>query len=348
MLATANVNVYIADGLCHTNTDDTTSFMATISLDGSATITTYSDSSCTRVDDTTSVSKRKLIDSSTCYPSNDCSVDGGSCSTRISYGGLGEPPSKGQLTAVTVYGADSSCSQPAEMVKYTRELVCTPQEYYWSPKCKKSGELYYTSDCTSYWSGGSDYYGLLDRAFGSNAYLLIEEYDLSFGECGYYYAVDTVTAYLLDEKCHESHDGATSYQLTLGHTVVLTKFDDPVCAAVSAQTEVSWRTAYRSSCVNGSPGRATKYYFRGPHPPLTALAVYDDNECSGKPVELRFSQDFVCGATLHPEKSVCDAGGTILYSVSSCTDDYPGSQIPFSALMYRILWWRSLTIIIVV
>ncbi|KAE9102856.1 hypothetical protein PF010_g13960 [Phytophthora fragariae] len=291
-----NVNVYTADGSCHTNADDTTSFMATISKDGSATITTFLDSSCSFVDDSTNLSKRKLVDSSTCYHSDGCTVDGGLCSTRISYGGMGGPPSKGQMTAVIFYGADYFCSQPADLVEYTRELVCAPHSNYWNWVCEGDGELHFTSYCTIYWSTGSDNYGLLDRAFGSNAYLLVEEYDLSFGYCGDSYTVDSVAAYhLLDEECHKSRDGTTSYRLTLGHTVVITKYDDSVCTATSSQTEVSWRTANRSPCINASPTQAT-----------------------------RFSQDFICGATLHPEKAVCGAEGTAFYSIASCTSDYSG------------------------
>ncbi|KAJ8525130.1 hypothetical protein ON010_g15985 [Phytophthora cinnamomi] len=164
-----NVTVYVADGSCHANTDDATSFMATITTNGSATITTYSDSNCTFVDHVISVNKRKLIDPSTCYPSYDCNDDGGLCSSRISYGGLGAFPSNGQLTSAIFHGADSSCSQPAEMVKYTRELVCTPQPDYWNPVCEDDGGLYYNFYCTTYSSMWWDNDRILPNTGGSVA-----------------------------------------------------------------------------------------------------------------------------------------------------------------------------------
>ncbi|GMF21738.1 unnamed protein product [Phytophthora fragariaefolia] len=317
-----NVTVYIADGLCHTNTDDTTSFMATITKEGSATVTTYLDSSCNTVEGITSISKRKLIEQS-CTTRSDCTVGGGSCSTRMSYGGLGGSPSGGQLTAIISYEADPSCSQPAEMVAYTHELVCDSQSSYWSQVCENDGDFHYASYCSAYYSVGWDSNNLLDRAFGSNAYLLVEEYDLSFGYCGSSYGVDTVTAYLLNEGCHGSRDGITSYQLTLGHTVVITQYSDPVCTVITSQTEISWRKANRSPCIYhiGST-QATKYYFRGPAPALTAVAVYENSECSGKPVKLRVKQDFVCGANQRPENNTCAVDGSTLFSISSCTYDY--------------------------
>ncbi|KAG7384345.1 hypothetical protein PHYPSEUDO_002752 [Phytophthora pseudosyringae] len=319
------VTVYIADGACHSNTDDTSSFTATISKEGSASITTYLDSSCTIIDGSIQLSKRQLIASDTCYRSNDCSMDKGLCSSRVSFGGLGGPASNGQMTGVVMYGADASCSQPATMVTYTRELLCTPQSTYWITVCEESGMLHYTSYCTYYYSGGGyDSYGLLDRAFGwSNTYLLVEEYDTSLGSCGSDYALDNAAAYLLDEGCHASRDGATSTQLTLGHTVTISKYADAMCTTKSSQIELSWRQARRSQCIAGSQ-QASRFTFRGPTPQLTAIAVFDDSSCSGKPIKLTVTQDFVCRATQHPEQATCGADGAALYSVLSCTDDYSG------------------------
>ncbi|KAG7384349.1 hypothetical protein PHYPSEUDO_002756 [Phytophthora pseudosyringae] len=312
-----NVTVYLADGKCHSNVDDTTTFRATITKEGSATITTYLDSTCILVDNETHVTKRKLIQS---YCSK-CGADGGLCSKRILYGGLGGQPSNGRMAVETVYG-NSSCSQPADTVTFTRALVCTPQANYWSPVCENIDSHSTISDCTYYRSGGWDHLNSLDRAFGStNAYLFIEEYDLSVGFCGENEAFDNATAHLLDTDCHRNRDGVTSTKLSLGHPLTITTYDDPLCTSVASETDVTWNNL-RTGC-NQNETHGTQFSVRGPTQELTVVAVFGDSSCSQEPVKLTFSRIFMCITHSYPDKPACEAdGAALLYSMSSCTSDY--------------------------
>ncbi|GMF15770.1 unnamed protein product [Phytophthora lilii] len=319
--------VFVADDLCHTSTDGT-SFRASITKEGSATITTFLDPSCDTVDNTIAMSKRKLIESYTCSASTECGVNGALCSKRISYGGLGGPMSNGKMTSVRVYG-ESSCSQPSTMVTFTRDLVCTPQTSPWSPVCAQDGDEYVVSDCTNYRSGGWDDHDTLIHAFSFfspiSPYLLVEKYDTSLGTCGDDIALDSATAYLLDETiCHTNRDGSTSTNLMLGHTLIVTNYEDPHCTFVASQTEVSWSMAYWGSCEKGDT-EATRYSFRGNTPEMTVVSVFADESCSKNPVKVTFTQDFVCEAQQHPEKAVCTAEGSELYAISSCSGYYLGT-----------------------
>lgn len=84
-------------------------------------------------------------------------------------------------TTLALYD-DSSCSAPPYTMTVTRDLSCTPQENHWDPVCETSGAAHYVKDCSRYYSGGSDDYGLISDAFGWNVpYLLVEEYDRELG-----------------------------------------------------------------------------------------------------------------------------------------------------------------------
>ncbi|POM81075.1 Hypothetical protein PHPALM_1008 [Phytophthora palmivora] len=317
-----SVVAYIADGSCQTNTDDTTSFMAIISEKSSASITTYIDSSCNIIDETTLINKRQLTETWfwSCYGSTSCNAGQSLCNKRFVFGGLSGSRSYGLMTAVVTYGTDSSCSQRAKKVSFTLELMCNSQSNNWNVVCEDIEGQHYVSYCTRYWSEGYDGFGLLDKAFGwPTAYLLVEEYDDSLGYCGDEYVLYNAVAYLLDEECQTNRDGKTSSQLMVGHSVTITKFADPLCTVITSQTEVSFRSARRRSCISSS-----RFTFRGPIPDLTAVAVFDDSLCSSNPVKLTFSQDFVCSAPQYPEKTTCGVDGTTLYSVSSCTSGHSG------------------------
>jgi hypothetical protein len=227
----ASVAMYATDNKCHPNTDDTTSFRATLSVDDSAILTTYADANCETVASSTDFTKRPRM----CLPQQDCGSDiiyG--CATRFSVGGnFGVPVATEQMTAVAVYEGDS-CQTPASTLTFLRELTCLPQardsnsgssnygsidhdENNTDVVCEYNGIVKTNTDCTNYsiW----DTSGMLSRAFGSHGehpYLLVEQYDRSARYCGDDERVLNVTAYLLSESCHVNRDGISSSKSRLG------------------------------------------------------------------------------------------------------------------------------------
>ncbi|RLN06480.1 hypothetical protein BBJ28_00019562 [Nothophytophthora sp. Chile5] len=308
----ANVTVFKADGSCHINTDDTTSFKVTINANKTATITTYDDPGCSSIHNSTHADKRML----TSYP---C-VSGYGWSQRFSIGGLGGPPSLGRMKAVAPYD-NSSCSQPAGTVSFDRELTCTPQAKSWNLVCEDDGTVYSVSDCVNYYSVGWEASNFLYTAFGWRPFVIVETYDTTMGWCGDQSVLGDVTAYLLDENCHSNGAGTTSSKLTLDHSLTLSTYNDADCTALVTETTVSFGTA---SGYHQCVGNNTRYYLGGPTPPMTAVAVYEDDTCSKAPVKLQFTQGFACAADLNSTISTCKADGSALYSLSNCTSDYSG------------------------
>ncbi|RLN15374.1 hypothetical protein BBJ28_00007890 [Nothophytophthora sp. Chile5] len=308
----ANVTVFKADGSCHTNPDDITSFQVTLEANSTATITTFNDPDCSSINNSTHVDKRTLT-------SYSC-VAGYGWSQRFSIGGLGGPPSLGRMKAVALYD-NSSCSQPAGTVSFDRELTCTPQANSWDPVCEDGGMVHSISDCANYNSGGWDSSNTLYRAFGWRPYVIVETYDTSMNWCGDQSALSDVTAYLLDEKCHSDRAGTASTKLTLGQSLKITTYDDEHCSAMATETTVTFALV---NSYNPCVGNNTRFYLGGPTPSMTAVAVYEDRECSKAPVKLQFTQGFACAAELNPTMSTCQADGSALYSLSNCTSDYYG------------------------
>lgn len=97
----SNVTVYTADGSCHSNTDDATSFKVMLTAESTAEITTYSDQYCGTMDSSTTVSKRQLL-SGTCFASDHCDSWYG-CAKAFSVGGLETLPTSGLMTAVVIF-----------------------------------------------------------------------------------------------------------------------------------------------------------------------------------------------------------------------------------------------------
>ncbi|KAG7384346.1 hypothetical protein PHYPSEUDO_002753 [Phytophthora pseudosyringae] len=220
-------------------------------------------------------------------------------------------------SAVAVY-SNSSCSQPADVMTITSTSFCIPQNDHWDPVCENNEVSFSVSDCTRYFIGGWDEYGLLNEAFGwYDPYLLVEKYE---GRCGNEYNLDNATAYLLNEECHKNQEGLTSSRLAIGSTLVLTNYEDPDCNAVSTETEVTWAMATRNYCDDSN----TRFNLRGQYPNLTMLAVYDDSTCATKPVKVTFTQEFACRAELDQGKNRCGLDGAGHYSMSSCYRDYFG------------------------
>ncbi|RLN25978.1 hypothetical protein BBJ28_00025334, partial [Nothophytophthora sp. Chile5] len=309
-----NATVYPADGVCHADPDDATSFRAILRADGTATITLYSDTSCSFTATEMNADKQALA-SSTCVQHSDCATSFPGCGRKFFVGGLGGPPSMGKKTAVVVYDGDS-CDEPAATVAFTSEFTCTPQQDHWHPVCVTNGSISSVSDCTKYNSNGYDDFGILSDAFGQHPYLFIEQYDE--GRCEWQDYLQNVTAYLLDEKCHANPKGTASTRLTLGHSVAITTYADAQCANVASQTTVTVVDVGMSTygwCISQNK----RALLGGAKLNLTAVAVYSDNTCSGSPLKLTLSQDFACTP---PSNRVCQADGSTHFSVSDCVPDY--------------------------
>ncbi|KAE8906814.1 hypothetical protein PF006_g17009 [Phytophthora fragariae] len=305
-----NVTVYAADGVCHANDDGVTSFRVTLTSDRSVTITRYSDVKCKNVED--SESRRWEILSYSCIQTSDC-VDAAryGCSKRFSVGGLGGSPSLGQMAGISMF-RNSSCSQPAETVSITRDLVCKPSD---AAVCKAtdSGDLYSVSQCVSV----AHPWNTLDEAFGWHSHLVVGEYDTSIGSCWAREGLAGLTAYLLDEECHVNSFGTASSKLTFGESLTLTTYDDSSCSSVSSEKEVTWNMV-----MYGCADDKTMYYLRGVSPDLTAVAVYRDKSCTGTPTKLELTRRFGCNADQDPSQSTCTSDGSMVYSVSSCVGNY--------------------------
>ncbi|RLN94530.1 hypothetical protein BBJ28_00006625 [Nothophytophthora sp. Chile5] len=308
--------VYPADGVCHAGPDDETSFRAILRADGTATITTYSDTSCGFTATEMNADKQVLA-SSMCVQHDGCGRSYPGCGRKFVVGGLGGPPSMGKKTAVVVYDGDS-CDQHAVTVAFTSELMCNPQEDHWHPVCVTNGSISSVSDCTKYYSNGYDELGILTDAFDQHPYLFVEQY--AAGRCGFQDALQNVMAYLLDEKCHANPKGTASTRLTLGHSVIITTYEDAQCANVASQTTVGV-VDVGVSAYGWCGSQNTKVYLGGATLNLTAVAFYGDSTCSGPPLKLTLSQDFACAPQLDLNNRTCEFHGTH-FSVSDCVPDY--------------------------
>ncbi|KAG6587013.1 uncharacterized protein IUM83_02967 [Phytophthora cinnamomi] len=324
-----NVTVYTADGSCHSNTDDKTSFKVTLNADSSAEVTTYIDQHCGLMDWNMLVDKRQLL-SHTCFGSCRCDNKCG-CSVAFSVSGLGGPPSTDAattLTAVTVYG-DDSCTAPASSVRMWRGLVCVPQKNRRHPVCKPDGSGFSVSDCV-------DYHTALDTAFyssrsGVQPYFVVSKYDSGGRDCGGDDALDEVEAYSLngvnggDGRCHMNRLGTAAWIVTLDHSMLTyTVYSDPYCKEVSRKTRVPWSEIMGNKGTNCVDGTTTIDVRGSGTTDAMAVAVFDERSCSGTPVKLTFTRGFDCiGGFQDLAKSECGRDGSSLYSVSRCTsDDY--------------------------
>ncbi|KAE9021921.1 hypothetical protein PR001_g13271 [Phytophthora rubi] len=308
------VTIYTADGSCHSNADDATSFRATINTaDGTATIMTYSDASCSLAMTGTSLDSQTLS-TSPCLPRS-CEFWYG-CGKRYAVGGLGGPPSMGKKTVVIEY-ANSSCSSPAMTVSFTSELTCAPQTNHYDPVCVKGAAAYSVSDCTNYNRGGWDDLSIANDAFNGYSYLGVEQY--VSGRCGVGDSIVSAKLFRLDENCYPNAARTESHRLTLGHTATITTYNDGRCGNVATTTTVR-QAAIGASRVGFCVDELTAY-FGGSRPNLTVVAIYDESTCSSSPSQLKFSQDFVCKS---PTNAPCQSQGSSHFSVSSCASDFLG------------------------
>ncbi|KAE9283196.1 hypothetical protein PF008_g27463 [Phytophthora fragariae] len=82
---------------------------------------------------------------------------------------------------------------------------------------------------------------------------------------------------------------------------------------------------------------------------MSAVAVFEDSSCSETPVGIKITRDFVCGAGRVPAKTMCGSDGGVLYSISSCTNDYSllastvfGNNTPYIIVEEYLEWYCNL------
>ncbi|EGZ10500.1 hypothetical protein PHYSODRAFT_337312 [Phytophthora sojae] len=357
------VTIYTANGVCHTNADDQTSFRATINTaDSTASITTFSDPACDDVASDTSLDSQTLS-TSPCLR-RDCEFWYG-CGQRFAVGGLGGPPSMGKKTAVVEY-VNSSCSSPAMSVSFTSALTCAPQTDHYSPTCVKGAAAYSVSDCVNYNRGGWDDLGIARDAFNGYSYLGVETDFLGYATTAFGYDtpylvvedfpnpwcndVEFVTIYTADGSCHSNSDDQTSFRVainTADGTASYTTYSDPAYNFVASDTYLDSQTLSSSPCLGRGGceywygcGRRYAVGGLGGPPALgkkTALVLYEDNWCAVTPVVLTISSTFQCTS---PAAPVCDTlfnGPSTVYQARECinsTDSYVATK--FQATPYLI------------
>ncbi|KAE9273677.1 hypothetical protein PF008_g29781 [Phytophthora fragariae] len=240
--------------------------------------------------------------------------------------GSGKGPAGSMQTVVSLY---DSCPQPASTVTITRELECSLED---AQTCQSTGGV--ATNCTNYVISGWDTSGAISEAFGGHPHLIVEEYDSSVMYCGDNNGVLNVTGYLLDDKCHVNRDGTASTKMTLGRSLTLAKYSDPSCECVVSEEEVPYGDPYDRACANN----ATRYLYSGSTPPMSAVAVYEDNSCSKTPVKLTVAQGFVCEADRAATAGLM-ATRTILSRAARTTTR--SSRLLHLVSTRRMWWWKS-------
>ncbi|POM80012.1 Hypothetical protein PHPALM_2202, partial [Phytophthora palmivora] len=219
------------------------------------------------------------------------------------------------LKTIVVTYEDSSCSSPATSVKLTSLLTCSPQANHFEPICESGGTAFSVSDCINYRRGGWDDLGILSDVLSKSTYLTVETYVA--GRCGQWDSVSNVAIYRLDENCYPNAAGTESHQLTLGHSVTITKYSDATCSNVATTTTVQEAVLGASHvgvCVDDMTG-----FITGTMPDLNFVANYDDDTCSNTPNRLTFTQDFACKFTTD---SPCQSNGVSRFTVAGCAKDF--------------------------
>ncbi|OWZ14749.1 hypothetical protein PHMEG_00011719 [Phytophthora megakarya] len=233
------VYAYSADGNCHINPDDSSSFRARIDIYGSLGFQFFRDTTCTNVNMGGGMDTYQLVSgyclswncdlaSSICLRS-DCS---GGCSRMITVGGPNGPVPAGKLSSLAIY-EDNSCSSPPLSMVLTSDRNCTSQNNHYDPMCESDGIAYTVSGCVQYNVGGWDDIRIISDSFGGSLYSqsgCTTDYnrfaEMMFGENNVFAIeqgfsstdcsnVGVVTAYSADELCHTIPGGATSFKVTI-------------------------------------------------------------------------------------------------------------------------------------
>ncbi|KAE9178489.1 hypothetical protein PF005_g24061 [Phytophthora fragariae] len=235
--------VYIMDNTCHTNTDDATSFRATLTSDGSAIITTYADANCELAQSSTDFTKRSEM----CLPQRHC-ADGSihGCAKRFSVGGLKRSAPSGLMTAIAIY--ERSCEEIPLQVLAFPDSTCEATAMGidgcndWSDNW-----FYYSSNCIV------DSTDFTASKFRDAPYLLVEKYAEGTNCGAQLYAI----AYRSDSDCHPSGFDKTHFRVSLNenNSVTIATFPSGLCRDSDAETTyVTVGSSYinTSACFNGT------------------------------------------------------------------------------------------------
>ncbi|KAE9273122.1 hypothetical protein PF008_g29924, partial [Phytophthora fragariae] len=231
------------DNTCHTNTDDATSFRATLTSDGSAIITTYADANCELAQSSTDFTKRSEM----CLPQRHC-ADGSihGCAKRFSVGGLKRSAPSGLMTAIAIY--ERSCEEIPLQVLAFPDSTCEATAMGidgcndWSDNW-----FYYSSNCIV------DSTDFTASKFRDAPYLLVEKYAEGTNCGAQLYAI----AYRSDSDCHPSGFDKTHFRVSLNenNSVTIATFPSGLCRDSDAETTyVTVGSSYinTGACFNGT------------------------------------------------------------------------------------------------
>ncbi|KAE8979329.1 hypothetical protein PR003_g25811 [Phytophthora rubi] len=234
-----SATVYVMDNTCHTNTDDATSFRATLTSDGSAIITTYADANCELAQSSTDFTKRSEM----CLPQRHC-ADGSihGCAKRFSVGGLKRSAPSGLMTAIAIY--ERSCKEVPLQVLAFPDSTCEATE-----GCNDWSDNWfnYGSNCIV------DSTGFTASKFRDAPYLLVEKYAEGTNCGAQLYAI----AYRSDSDCHPSGFDKTHFRASLNEnkSVTIATFPSGLCRDSDAEaTYVTVDSSYinTGACFNGT------------------------------------------------------------------------------------------------
>ncbi|KAE9009523.1 hypothetical protein PR002_g15590 [Phytophthora rubi] len=297
------VYAYSADGYCHMYPDSSSgfgSFRAPIDVNGAIGFVWFLDSACTNWKVSSGPIKELMNPVYCSYWECDLMLP------LCSYESCGSPP-------YGFCGSGMSVGGPIS-VALTSEMVCIPQTDHYDPVCSSDGESYTASDCTKYYSGGWDDLGIISNAFGSLPYLVVEK----LVWCGLVDTVTDVMVYRLDESCYPNAAGNASHKLTLGRSLTITTYTDANCMSGASEVTVNLSTIQSKRCTADDK----KVFLANTKTSFSVVAVYEDSACSGTPSQLTFTPT-IWRDPLGAANAPCQSLGGSLFSVSSCTQDYP-------------------------
>ncbi|KAL8010953.1 hypothetical protein Plhal710r2_c056g0163551 [Plasmopara halstedii] len=260
-----DIKVYLADGKCH-KTDTAASYRATRKADGSATVQSYSDASCT----TTSGS---LFSVTAGQSANSCATGSSGIADQKVYGSGTTPL---YLTTTSNYdSADQNCvSGVPSLVSIAVANVdtCTA-----TSTCTGSSAPYTGTKCNSVSSYRTD----MTSAFGVNPYVIVETYN-----AGKSCAADelaSVLVYLADGKCHKT-SGSSSYRATrkTDGSATVQPYSDGTCSTAGTLFTVTATQATSNTCASGANGILDTKVYGDNATPLyyTSTLSYDTSTLS--------------------------------------------------------------------
>ncbi|KAG7384334.1 hypothetical protein PHYPSEUDO_002741 [Phytophthora pseudosyringae] len=309
-----SATMYRLDENCYPNAAGTASHKLTLSH--SATITTYSDATCTNVESATTVRQSTMGASRVSFCVDEMTAF---------FGGV-----RPNFTAVAVYN-DNACSNTPTQIKFSQDFKCmNPAD----TSCQSGGSSQFSiPSCVS------DFMDYSASLFGANSpYVIVQDFPNQW--C---YEVEFVTVYSADGSCHTSADGTTSFRAFINmvdSTATITLYSDPACNFVASDTTLDSQTLSSSPCFSYgceywfSCGRRYAVGGLGGPPSQgmkTAVVVYEDSYCAISPIQLTITMAMQC---IPPPAPLCDtmfAGSNAVYQTRDCI----GNVSTFVAAKFR-------------